>query len=59
LRQYFPKGTDISRYGPKDLAAVAEVINNRPRELLGWRSPAEEFQKRLQSMKRTSVARTG
>lgn len=41
LRQYFPKGTDLSRYGPDELAAVAHTLNTRPRKTLGWQAPAE------------------
>lgn len=41
LRQYFPKGTDISRYSERELDAVAITLNSRPRETLGWRTPAE------------------
>lgn len=35
LRQYFPKGTDLSTHGPADLAAVALALNTRPRKTLG------------------------
>jgi transposase, IS30 family len=41
LRQYFPKGTDLSVHPPEHLAAVAAELNDRPRHTLGWRSPAE------------------
>lgn len=41
LRQYFPKGTDISRYSARELDAVAITLNSRPRKTLGWRTPAE------------------
>ena len=39
LRQYFPKGTDLSVHTPEDLQRVANELNERPRKALGWRSP--------------------
>jgi IS30 family transposase len=43
LRQYFPKGTDLSRYSAHDVEAVANTLNSRPRKTLHWRTPAEAF----------------
>jgi transposase, IS30 family len=43
LRQYFPKGTDLSGYHPDYLAFVAAELNDRPRKTLGWKTPAEAF----------------
>src|SRR3954454_13049584 len=47
LRQYFPKGTDLSRWGPGYLDTVAAELNNRPRKRLAWRTPAETLEKLL------------
>jgi IS30 family transposase len=41
LRQYFPKSTDLSFWGPGILDQVAREMNNRPRKTLQWRTPAE------------------
>jgi transposase, IS30 family len=40
LRQYFPKGTDLSMHSKEHLEAVAAELNTRPRKTLGWRTPA-------------------
>ena len=40
LRQYFPKGSDLRVHSPQRLAAVAGELNERPRKILGWESPA-------------------
>ncbi len=47
LRQYFPRGTDLSRHGPDELAAVALALNSRPRKTLGWHTPAEALNDHL------------
>jgi len=41
LRQYFPKGSDLSMHGDEHLALVAAELNARPRKTLGWRTPAD------------------
>lgn len=43
LRQYFPKGTDLSAYSQAKLNAVARELNERPRKTLNYESPAERF----------------
>jgi len=47
LRQWFPKGEDVARYSQADLNKHATLLNGRPRQTLGWRSPAEAFQELL------------
>lgn len=59
LRQYFPKGTDLSRWSVEELEAVAYTLNNRPRKVLGWKTPAEVFTEQLQLVQRPGVASTG
>jgi IS30 family transposase len=59
LRQYFPKGTDLSRWSAEDLEAVALALNNRPRKVLGWKTPAEAFAEQLRSIQQAGVASTG
>jgi len=48
LRQYFPKGTDITA-DPQRLQAVADELNGRPRKTLGWKTPAEALAELLDS----------
>lgn len=47
LRQYFPKGTDLSRHTVRELDAVAHSLNTRPRKTLGWKTPSEALDKIL------------
>ncbi len=59
LRQYFPKGTDLSAHDADDLEAVALALNTRPRKTLGWKTPAETLDELLQVSHTPSVATTG
>jgi IS30 family transposase len=59
LRQYFPRGTDLSAHGATELAAVASSLNTRPRKTLGWRTPAEAMEQILRLPPTPTVATTG
>jgi IS30 family transposase len=59
LRQYFPKGTDLSRNTAKELDAVAHAVNTRPRKTLGWKTPAEVLDQFLMGQYDAGVATTG
>ena len=58
LRQYFPKGTDLSGYTQEYLDAVAWELNGRPRQTLGWHTPQEVFSRLLIKDQATGVAPT-
>ena len=58
LRQYFPKGTDVSRWTAEELEAVAHTLNTRPRKTLGWKTPAEVLDEHLRLAQQASVAST-
>ena len=59
LRQYFPKGTDLSLHGPGELEAVALALNGRPRKTLGWQTPAEALDELITTTHDAGVATTG
>ena len=48
LRQYLPKGTDLSVYSQDDLNAIAWKLNNRPRKIHGFRTPLQVYNEMLQ-----------
>jgi IS30 family transposase len=56
LRQYFPKGTDLSRWNREEIEAVAAALNTRPRKTLGWQTPAEALNEHLRSLQQGGVA---
>jgi IS30 family transposase len=58
LRQYFPKGTDLSFYGPGLLDQAAAELNARPRKTLDWLTPAEALQRLLSNDDEQPVAST-
>ncbi|TFD66311.1 IS30 family transposase [Cryobacterium ruanii] len=58
LRQYFPKGTDLARWGTNELDAVALTLNNRPRKILGWKTPTEIWAEHLLLTEQAGVAST-
>jgi len=58
LRQYFPKGTDLSGYHPEYLEFVANQLNTRPRKTLHWKTPAEALDELLSKPPSPPVAST-
>ena len=49
VRQYLPKGIDLSIYSQRDLDRIAESLNTRPRAVLGFRTPQEVFNTEIQT----------
>ncbi|MEK0212156.1 MULTISPECIES: IS30 family transposase [Bacillati] len=43
IREYFPKGTDLDELTDQDIAKFVRDLNNRPRKVLGWKTPSEVF----------------
>jgi IS30 family transposase len=56
LRQYFPKGTDLTMHSAEEIAAVAAALNSRPRKTLDWKTPAEALDQLLLSANKDCVA---
>jgi transposase, IS30 family len=50
IRQYLPKGTDLSLHSQEQLDFIADEINNRPRNRLGWDSPIQRFRAFMQNL---------
>jgi IS30 family transposase len=59
LRQYFPKGTDLSTHTAEHLQFVSDQLNRRPRKTLGWVNPARAFRQLLSTPSDHGVATTG
>jgi IS30 family transposase len=48
VRQYLPKGTDLSPWSRRDLERIAHSLNTRPRACLGFQTPEEVFYNEIQ-----------
>ena len=55
LREYLPKGTDLSQHTPAQLHAIAGQLNDRPRKRLGYYTPREAFAKLLTDDQRVAT----
>ena len=55
MRQFFPKGTDLSTLSQTELNDVARLMNQRPRKTLGWQTPEEAMAEALAAF-RSNVA---
>jgi len=50
LHQFLPKGQDLSTYSQQQLDAIANLLNNRPRQTLNWLTPHQAFANFLQDL---------
>ena len=56
LRQFLPKGEDLSQHDQDALDSIADLMNNRPRQMLGWLSPYQAFQQFMQAIEQQQAA---
>jgi IS30 family transposase len=56
LRQFFPKGTDLSAVSRREIRKVQDLLNGRPRKVLNWRTPAEVFEALVKQHQQEIVA---
>ena len=56
LRQFLPKGEDLSQHDQDALDSIADLMNNRPRQTLGWLSPYQAFQQFMQAIEQQQAA---
>ena len=57
VRQYLPKGIDLSIYSQRDLDKIAESLNTRPRAVLGFRTPQEVFDEECRKLEAAARGR--
>ena len=43
LREFYPKGTDLAKVSEQELNQILDLMNQRPRKCLGWKTPFESF----------------